>query len=132
MRFLSRESGENQKYKALNVFIIIIIVHEGLISISHFTRNWGLGSLSDLRAEISTNNGDETAEPPSKARIARLQTHSVEEARKSRTESSAQASRGRCNAVDSAENLLRRGRVGQEDCVARVCHCRKGAFPDDQ
>lgn len=132
MRFVSRRPGKKQKYKTLNAFIIIIIVHERFISFNHFSRNWGLSSLGDLRAEIGTNDGDQTAEPPSEARIARLQAQSVEESRKSRAESSTQASRGRRDAVDRAENLLRRGRVRQKNCVAWVCHCRKSALPNDQ
>lgn len=117
---------------ALNAFIVVVIVHEGFVSLDHVSRNWSLGSFGNLSAEIGTHNGDQSAKPPSEARIARLQAHGIEESGKGRSEGSAQAGRGRRDAVDRAENLLARGRVRQQDCVARICHCRKGTLPDDQ
>lgn len=125
MRLLSRiplpKKKKKLNCKTLNAFFIIVIAHRR-----------GLRALGDLRAEIGAGNGDQAAEPPSEARITGLQAHSVEEARKSRAKSSAQACCRRRNAIDRPENLLRWGRICQENRVARVCHCRKCALPDDQ
>lgn len=122
MRLMSRiPKKKNLNCKTLNAFFVIIIVHRR-----------GLRALSNLRAEIGAGNGDQAAEPPSEARITRLQAHGVEEARESRAKSSAQACCRRRDAIDRPENLLRWGRICQEDCVAGVRHCRKCALPDDQ
>lgn len=109
------------KFETLDAFFIIVIAHRRC-----------LRALGDLRAEIGAGNGDQAAEPPSEARITGLQAHGVEEARKSRTKSSAQACRGRRDAIDRPENLLRRGRICQEDCVTGVRHRRECALPNDQ